>query len=237
MYFTLKKWVLIGFLTIAISTFGQGNNDSKYYLGFSAGSSFPLGDFKDASENNDNAGFAKTGAKFDIYGGYRIKEKIILTGTIRIQNYDIDTDDLINTLEANNPSIDFTDNSDNWNVLYVLAGVAYQMNISEKFAVLPRLSIGPMIINSPDVSVTATNGTSTVDYVRDGESAAGFGYEVGIGLKRDLGKHFALMPTFTFTGGFITLESVTRIGGVVVYSEYQPNIITFNMGLSLAYKF
>ncbi|MEW7290285.1 outer membrane beta-barrel protein [Aquimarina sp. 2304DJ70-9] len=237
MYFTSKKWVLIGFLTIAISAFSQNNNDSKYYLGISAGSSFPLGDFKDASENNENSGFAETGTKFDIYGGYRLEEKIILTGTIRLQNYDINTDDLINTLETNNPGTDFMDNSDNWNVFYVLVGVAYQMNISEKFAVLPRLGIGPMILNSPDVSVTATNGTSTLNYFRDGGSATGFGYEVGIGLKRDLGKRFALMPTFTFTGGFITLESVTRVGGVVVYSQYQPNILTFNMGLSLAYKF
>ncbi|MBQ4821669.1 outer membrane beta-barrel protein [Aquimarina sp. MMG016] len=237
MNFNKTSFLLVSLLVIVTSLVAQDQNDSKYYIGISAGSSFPLGDFKDVSENNANSGFAETGAKFDIYGGYRFQEKLILTGTIRLQRYSTDTNDLINSLEINNPGINFTNDSDNWNVLYLLAGLAYQIDISKKFAVSPRIGIGPMIVNSPDIFVTATNGSSTVNYQRDGDAVTGFGYEIGIGLKRDLGKHFALMPTFTFTGGFITIESATRIGGVIVYSEYQPNIITFNLGLSLAYKF
>ncbi|WP_299212366.1 outer membrane beta-barrel protein [uncultured Aquimarina sp.] len=237
MNFNKTYFLLVSLLITVTSIVAQDTNNSKYYIGISAGSSFPLGDFNDASENNENSGFAETGIKFDIYGGYKFQEKLTLTGTIRLQRYTTDTGDLINALETNNPGVDFVDDSDDWSVLYVLAGVAYQIDVTKKFAVLPRIGLGPMFVNSPDISVTATNGTSTLNYQRASDAVAGFGYEVGIGLKRDLGKHFALMPTFTFTGGFVTIERATRIGGVVVYSEYQPNIITFNMGLSLAYKF
>ena len=45
------------------------------------------------------------------------------------------------------------------------------------------------------------------------------------------------MPTFTFSGGLITIPDVIiTTDNVSVISDYQPQIQSFNLGLSLAYK-
>ncbi|WP_308992709.1 outer membrane beta-barrel protein [Mariniflexile litorale] len=231
----MKKNIFI--VVFSITTTLVLAQESKYYFGISYGKSFPIGDFKDDDIINYNAGFAESGNKLDVYGGYVINKKTTLTFTFRYQNFDTDIDALTSSLEANNQSSIFTGSSDSWQTYYLLTGIAYKVSISEKFSLYPRIGFGPMLISNPEFSITGTNENTTTEVNRSSETGIGLGYEFGIGFKRAIGKSFCLMPTFTFSGGVVTISDVdTTTGNTVTTSNYKPRISTFNLGLSLAYK-
>ncbi len=232
----MKKYLfLIAFSITTITIYAQ---ESKYYLGISYGKSFPIGDFASDDFSNSDAGFSKIGNKLDIYAGNVLSENLTFTLVFRYQNFDTDIDALLNTLETNNPETNFTGISEAWKTYSFLAGIAYKLTIGEKFSLYPRLGLGPMLVTNPQFSITSTNENTNTDVDRSSENGLGLGYELGIGLKRDLGKHFCLMPTFTFSSGFVTIPHVeTTIDNTVTTSNSKPKIITFNLGLSLAYKF
>lgn len=232
----MKKYIFL--IAFSVTTTFVVAQESKYYFGISYGKSFPLGDFKDDDINNSNAGFAESGNKLDVYAGKILSKNVIFTLTFRYQSFETDMDKLLNSLEATNQEAIFTGNSDSWKTYYLLGGIEYKVSISKKFSLFPRVGLGPMLVSNPQFSITGSNENTNTGVNRTSETGLGLGYEFGIGLKRDLGKNFCLMPTFTFSGGFVTISDVdTAVDGIVTTSNYKPKISTFNLGLSLAYKF
>lgn len=212
--------------------------ESKYYFGISYGKSFPIGDFAAGDITNSDAGFAESGSKLDVYMGSVLSERVIFTLTFRYQNFDTDIHELVKSLEATNQEIILNGNSDAWKIHSLLAGIEYKLNIGRKFSLYPRIGLGPMLVSNPEFSITDTDENTNTGVNRSSETGFGLGYEFGIGFKRDLGKSFCLMPTFTFSGGFVTISDIdTTVDNRSTTSNYQPKIITFNLGLSLAYKF
>lgn len=232
----MKKYILI--VVFSITTTIVLAQDSKYYIGISYGKSFPIGDFKDGDINNLDAGFAESGNKLDVYAGNVVSESLILTFTFRYQTFDTDIDAFSKLLETNDQGTNFTGSSDSWQTYYLLAGIEYKVSIGEKFNFYPRVGLGPMLVSNPKFSITGTNENTNTQVNRSSETGSGLGYEFGIGFKRNIGKNFCLIPTFTFSGGFVTISDVeTIINDTLITSSYSPKISTFNLGLSLAYTF
>lgn len=226
---------LIVFSMTTVLVFSQ---ESKYYFGISYGKSFPIGDFAADDITNSDAGFSESGNKLDVYMGSVLSERAIFTLTFRYQNFDTDIHELVKSLEAMNQGIILNGNSDAWKIHSLLAGIEYKLSIGRKFSLYPRIGLGPMLVSNPQFSITDTDKNINTGVNRSSETGFGLGYEFGIGFKRDLGKNFCLMPTFTFSGGFVTISDVdTTVDNRSTTSNYQPKIITFNLGLSLAYKF
>ncbi|MEL7427225.1 MAG: outer membrane beta-barrel protein [Bacteroidota bacterium] len=216
----------------------QDHKDPRFYFGASLGTSFPIRDFKEVDINNPDAGFAKNGRKFDIYGGRFLNDRLTVTGILRYQTFETDIDGLIETFNNEDPGADFRGTSEDWKAYYLLLGLAYRVVVSPKVDFFPRFGLGPLVLNNPGVNISSVGGTITNNFSRNTESGFGLGYELGIGLRRDLGKHFALMPTFTFSGGVVTIpDLVTTTDSVEIVSDYQPRVQSFTLGLSLAYLF
>jgi len=145
---------------------------------------------------------------------------------------------LIDIFNVANPGSSFSGSSEDWETYSILVGIAYRVGLSKKLNLFPRIGLGPMVARNPGLSLSAPNATITQNFSRTSETGFGLGYEIGIGLRTDLGRHFALMPTFTFSGGAITIpDVVTTTDNVQVTSDFQPKIQSFNFGLSLAYRF
>lgn len=234
--FKMKKYIFI--IVFSITTTVVIAQESKYYFGISYGKSFPIGDFAAEDIDNSNAGFAESGNKLDFYAGSALSEKLNFTLTFRYQNFDTDFNALVKELETTNEAANFVGSSDAWKTYSLLAGVEYKINLGRKFSLYPRIGLGPMLVSNPQFSIRATNENANTGVNRSSETDLSLGYEFGIGLKRDLGKNFCLMPTFTFSGGFATISDVdTTVDNMRTTSDYKPKIITFNLGLSLAYKF
>jgi len=117
-------------------------------------------------------------------------------------------------------------------------GVAYKMVVSRKINFFPRFGLGPLIVNNPGINISSPHSSIANNFSRSSETGLGLGFELGIGLQTDLGRHFAPMPTFAFSGGLVTIpDVVTTTDNIIVTRDYQPVIRSFNLGLSLAYRF
>ena len=235
----MKHYFIFLFVIISFqSAFSQTDQDAKFYIGASFGTSYALSDFKDTDINNPDAGFADNGTKLDVYGGFFLNNKVTLTGTFRYQSFDTQIGSLVNDFNADNPSTNFSGTAEDWQVYSVLIGAAYKIPFYKKFALYPRIGIGPMVVNIPGITISSTDAAITQNFSRRSESGFGFGYELGIGLKKDLGKHFSLMPTFTFSGGFATIQNVENTtDNVTITGDFDAKIQSFNLGLSVAYRF
>lgn len=232
----MKKYILQIIILVNVSlALGQ---ESNHYFGISYGKSFPLGDFAEDDLNNTNAGFAESGNKLDLYAGSVLDERTIFTLTFRYQNFDTNIDALVEGLQANNEYTAVTESSGSWKTYSFLLGLEYRVNVSRMFQLYPRIGLGPMLVSNPQFTIATTDGNDQTTMGRSSETGLGLGYEFGIGLKRDIGKNFCLMPTFMFSGGFVTISDIdTTIDDTVTSSTQKPKILTFNLGLSLAYRF
>jgi hypothetical protein len=238
----MKHFFLLYLILSSSLLFAQEESKNpKFYLGVAYGTSFPLGDFKDTDIRNSDAGFAKNGNRFDVYGGYFLdkKESVTATFVFRYQTFDTEIEDLIETFRNNNPNVNITGSTKEWQIYSLLFGAAYKLDLSPKFALFPRVAIGPIWAKSPGITINATNAPTFNNFERTSNTGVGFfGYEAGIGLRHNLGKHFMLLPTFTFSGGTVKIKDVViTTDNVQTTSDYSPNIISFNIGLSIAYRF
>ncbi len=210
----------------------------KFYLGLSYGTSYSIGDFADTDITNPDAGFAKNGRKIDVFGGFFLNDRTTLTGGFRYQFFETEVEDIIEMFNDENPGNEFTGSSEDWKTYSFLVGLAYRVKIGKRFNFFPRVGAGPMWATNPGISVNAPNATITKNFDRSSDTGVGLGYEVGIGLQTNLGKRFALLPTFTFSGGVVNINDIITVtDNVIVRSDYQPVIQSFNLGLSLGYRF
>jgi len=233
-----KLIILFAALFVAQALWAQEEEHFKFYLGVSYGTSFTLGNFADKDVDNPDAGFAENGSKVDLYGGYYLNEKLTLLGVLRYQVYETDISNIVNDYNAQNPGVSLTADSENWETFYFLVGTAYKVKISRKFALFPRAALGPLVVSSPEVNGVVTGGSDSNVLTRSAETGVGLGFEVGIGLRTNLGKHFTLMPSYDFSGGFVDIADVqTNNNNNIVTNEYSPSIRSFNLGISLAYRF
>jgi hypothetical protein len=123
------------------------------------------------------------------------------------------------------PGVDFTGSTEDWQTYALLAGLAYRISIGAKLNFFPRIALGSLVATNPGMTVNAPNAVITNNFERSSATGAGLGYEVGIGLQTNLGKHFTLLPTFTFSGGIVNIpDVVTTTDNVIVISDYQARI-------------
>lgn len=235
----MKPFLVLFLLVVNFNVLiAQIDKDHNYFIGASYGKSFSLGDFKDTDIGNPDAGFADDGNKLDIFGGYNLNDRIILIGNFRYQTFDTEIGNLVEDYNNEIPDANFSGNSGDWSVYSFSIGLAYEVKIYKKFSVYPRISLGPMLVNNPGINISSPNPMVTQNFSRSSESGFGFVYEVGLGFKTNLGKRFALMPAFAFSNGFARIADVTTITDtILVNSNYDVKIQSFNMGLSMAYKF
>jgi len=209
----------------------------RFFVGVAFGASFALGDFGDTDVNNADAGYAQNGNRYDLYGGYLLNKRVTLTAGLRYQTFETDVSDVVDLFNTLNPNTTFEGENGNWESFYLLVGAAYKLPLTKRFALYPRLGVGPFWIASPDLEVQATDGMSQNNFSRSSETGLGLGYEIGVGLRTDLGKRLALLPTFTFSGGSARIAEVeTQLNSLSSTRDFTASLLSFNLGLSLAFR-
>lgn len=197
-----------------------------------------MGNFGNSDASNPEAGYAKNGKKIELFGGFPLDDKVTIVGGLRFLSFDTDIEALIEDLEQENPGNQYTSNIDDWQILYLMVGLAYQVNLTEKISFFPRCGFGPIIVKNPRIAIDNTSGESDEIGSRKSETGLGFAYEIGFGIRKDLGKHFALMPNITFSGGFVTIKNVSSsVDNAQIAGDYKPKLFSFNAGISIAYIF
>lgn len=242
----MKKTILTcGLLALFSWSTAQNTDETRaknasFYVGASYGAALAVGDFADSDLTNPDAGFAKNGRKMEVFGGHFLNrnDRVTITGIFRYQQFNTELDDLIASLTEDNPGVAYTGTSEEWETYSLLFGIAYKIGVTKRFEVFPRAAMGPMAVTTPGITVNSPDSPMAQNFSRTSETGVGIGYEFGVGLKKDIGRRLSLVPSFTFSGGFVNIKDViVTSDNETTIDNFQPKLFSFNLGISVAYRF
>lgn len=243
-----KTTILLWFCLLSFSVFSQENSASigkQSYIAVSVGSSIPLLDFKSTDGNNAYAGFAKSGTKYDILWGKDLKNpQWGITGLFRLHTNPVDNGALASIAKTANPTFDYTITAEDWKLYTLMGGAYYRIPITKKMTIMPKAMVGLAYIYSPEINVVAINNagnsaTFSPVFFTEASNSVTPSFLFSIGLKSNLYKRIVLVSNFDILGAFPTFKDVntTYENGTSINRTRSPNLLTFNYGFGIGYKF
>lgn len=213
--------------------------DEKGFVGISLGPSIPMGNFAVRSLVNDNAGFAKLGASFDVVAGYKLGGSHFgITAMLRAQAHAYDTQPLAENLTFQAPTVNWNVESPAWRIGGLLLGGFGSIPISEKIYVDARAMAGLVNATLPQLYITGTDLAETTWVKRDASTASSFAYLVGAGFKFNIAPKIYLLTNIDYVGTSVEFTNVgltTSIGERVTYG-FEQDMATMNLSVGVAFK-
>lgn len=170
-----KLLVLVTAVLVSIGVTAQENmvqREMKSLLAFSAGPSFPVGDFASTNINNEDAGFSKTGVNFNLTYNY----KFVKTAGVAVSAFygfnNIDKKILQNVQGFN---------VDHFKYFGITAGPVFSQELGPKASIDFRLMGGVARANSPRMVYQG-------ETVLSEDWATGFAWNGGVDVRMDLTK-------------------------------------------------
>lgn len=234
----MKKisFTLIAFLTIALQSYSQ---NSKGYIGISLGRSIPMGDLSSKDADNAAAGWANTGAIFDISFAYKLGAgNFGLTALLRGQYNPTNAQSLADELAKRYPGINWTVESGGWGIGGLMFGGYGSFPISEKFSFDTKAMIGFLNASSPEITLTARGPNGIAWAKQSSASASSFSYLIGAGFKYDLGSKLCLLTNLDYLGSKPEFSGVetTASDGSRTTDTWSQSFGTLNFSIGIALK-
>lgn len=236
----MKKVIfsLVALLTISSQSYAQ---DKKGYIGISIGPSIPTGDLASKDADNEAAGWANTGAIFDISFAYKLGEgNFGITALLRVQANPTDNQALVDEIANQNPDpgINWTIESDGWGIGGFMFGGFGSFPISEKASFDTRAMIGFLSASSPEITVTGTGPGGTAWIKQGSTTAASFAYLIGAGFKFDIGSKLYLLTNLDYLGSNPEFSDVelTASDGSRETDTWSQSMGTINLSVGIALK-
>ncbi len=227
----MKKLLFSIAVMTVVATKGQSNQ-----IGLSFMSSIPVGAF--ASTNND-PGFAKTGANFEISYTRLFNEKWGASVALRGMSNPFNTDEFVKQEQAALPGVAVSLSDANWSVSSWLLGGVYNISLSDKFTLQPQVMIGFAAITSPELAGSYIFSGSGATFIQKSASSGGFCYDLGAKINWHITKKFYLNYGLTFfhTSGSFSDVATTVNGISAGTTSFNQNISSINSGLGLGFRF
>jgi len=148
-----KIFLIMVVLLVSGAMMAQGKLTTKSFLAFHGGPSFTVGDFGSRNQNNDKAGFAKTGFNMNLNYGYQFARNAGLTGTAFYSRYNLDKA----ALESGTlPGV----NADHWQLQGLAAGPMLTHHLTPDVVADLRVMGGVAHANLPKGTFDGTVVTS-----------------------------------------------------------------------------
>jgi len=235
----MKKKILsiVVILIIATISFGQ---DSRGYIGFSFGPSFPLGEFASKDLDTEDAGYATTGFLFDISFAYKLGDgKFGFTALLRAQANPTDVQAMADKLAELVPGVFWTVEGQAWGTAGFLFGGFAPFPLSEKTKLEIKGMIGFLSASSPELTITGSGGGESIWIKQSSGNASSFAYLIGAGFKFDLSRRLYLLTNLDYLGAkpeFSDIE-ITASDGSSETDTRSQSMGTFNLSAGIALKF
>lgn len=206
------------------------------YFSFSIGPSIPLANFASKDVNNKNAGFAKTGSKVEINGGYNIFRSTDLILKLFYSSNNFDAANITKKLNSDNPGTIWTTSGRSWDIVGGLIGLNYSYPFKNKFVSDFKFQSGIMKSSTPRMVFTASNGSSISE---DGKSASSFVFLLSAGGHYPLGRLIDITGNLEYLSSNPTFNNINKITSnpenittSTSISSYKQNIslLSFNVG-------
>lgn len=234
----MKKRVL-SLMALMSFIFLSHAQDEKGYIGISLGTSIPMGDLSSKDADNDAAGWANTGAVFDISFAYKFGEgNFGITALLRGQANPTDAQGLADELANQVAGVNWTVESYGWGIGGLMFGGIGSFPISEKTSFDTRAMIGFLSANSPEITITGTGPGGTAWVKQGSTSATSFAYLVGVGFKLDIGSKLFLLTNLDYLGSNPEFSNVelTASDGSRWTDTWSQSMGTLNFSVGIALK-
>jgi hypothetical protein len=241
-FFTLSVIAFITLITFTAKA-QDAPTKAKSYVGFFGGASFPEGDFKQATYDNNKAGFAKRGVTFGLDGAYYFYKNLGIGATIAFH----DQGELNNT-DANTLATGYTSSfaadqatvtgNNRYHYISALLGPQYSIPFG-KFIVDVRASAGILKISStPETQMDLTGILDqTTSFYQRSAKATVFGYGANLGVRYKLSDGVFLSLRGAYVGSQgpnITNDGRTTDIGRLVTKQPMSAVQT-TIGLSFGF--
>lgn len=231
------KIFLVG-VTIFLLTATKCLSQDKGYIAISVGPSIPIGDFASKNGNNSSAGWATSGAIFDISFAYKLGQKFGLSGLLRGQTNSIDNSALASEFVKQNGG-SWTVSSKAWTLGGFMFGAYGSLPISDKVSFDTRAMIGFLNATSPEINTTL-NGTGGAAWLKQSSvSAISFSYLIGGGFKFNVNDKICLLANIDYFGAkpeFIDVEITSSAGGAPQKSTFSQGFGAINFGFGIGLR-
>lgn len=234
----MKKGILSLILLTLISLQIQAQDD-KGFIGISVGTSIPKDDFASKDANNEAAGWANTGAIFDISFAYKLGGgNFGITALLRGQANPTDAQAFADEFANQFAGVNWTVESASWGMGGLMLGGFGSFPISESASFDTRAMIGFLSATSPEITVTGTVPGGTVWVKQGTKPASSFALLLGAGFKFDVGSRLHLLTNIDYLGSnpeFRNVETTTSFG-TRERSTFSQSMGTLNLSIGLALK-
>jgi hypothetical protein len=213
--------------------------DEKGFIGVSIGPSIPLGDLASKNPNNDAAGWANTGAIFEISFAYKLGGgNFGVTALLRGQANPYDAQALADELANQVTGVNWTVETTAWGIGGLMFGGFGSFPISEKASFDTRAMIGFLSTTSPEITSTISGPGGTAWFKRGSTDASSFAYLIGAGFKFDVRRKLYLLTNLDYLSTnpeFRNVETTTSLG-TRVKSTWSQSMKTLNLSIGIALK-
>lgn len=232
------KQFLMAILLISVTGF-HSFSQNKGYIGISLGPSIPIGDIASTDMDRQSAGFARTGAIFDVSFGYKIGKYFGVSGLLRGQANKTDAQAMANEIVNKIPfDLSVRVESQSWSIGAFMLGGYGSFPVEKKVSVESRLMIGFLSAKFPNVTFDLSGSDGTGWVKRSGSTGSSFAYLIGAGVKYDAGKRVCLLANLDYLGAEPEFKDVETTSSIGDYSKdtFKQTIGSFNIGLGVGYR-
>lgn len=214
-----KIFVLVAALTVCLGVTAQDKRasiDQKSSFSFNIGPSLPIGDFESTNEDNENAGFAKTGFNFNLNYDYKFIPNVGIAANVFYGFHNIH-DELLHNIAQNS-------SADHYQYAGVLIGPMFSGVITPKTNINFRLMGGIARSNSPEFIL---DGATFVE----GDWATAFAWKLDGDVRFSFSKNGFVM----FNVGYLQTRPDFKINffGEIENAEIHVSAINLNAGVGI----
>jgi hypothetical protein len=238
----MKKNVMLTSILILLASivFGQITEDRKGYIGISVGPAIPVGSFASKNTDNSKAGFASTGAIFDVSFAYKLKKNIGLAALLRGQYNPVNVQPLADKMNGQISGASAYTNGDGWSSGGVMAGLysAHPLNHKATFILELKTLAGFMNTTSPQIDMTISSPEGSGWVKQHSATATSFAYLFNAGLRFNTGKRIAFTLNADYSDYMPNFKNVqmTSSAGSQESNNMTQGIQTINISAGIAFR-
>ena len=226
-------------LAVLILGFKSYAQNERGHIGLSLGPSFPIGDLSSKDYDNVAAGWANTGAIFDISFAYKLgKGNFGISALLRGQFNSYDARSFANELSNQFGGVNWTVESDGWGIGGLMVGGFGSFPVSKIATFDTRAMIGFLSAVSPEITLTAI-GPGGVGWARQSSATStSFAYLIGAGFKFEIGKKLYLLSNLDYLGSkpeFTNVQTLSSDGSRIT-DTWSQSMGAINLSVGVAFK-
>ncbi len=215
--------------TAAVVSEDGGN---KLSIGLSVGTTIPLQNFGDKTNNPDTThfnGYANTGIHFNATFGYKFSKYV---GAMVMAGGSINSFNTTSFTAANGGFGGATTSAKSHYVGQYLMGPYLSVPIGNKFSVEVRALVGLVTSSYPKIIESTSGSFGTYSYGFSSQtkinSAAAFGFSAGVGVKYMVADHFGMTLNAAYAGSNMGYKGYTSTTTTTPFTGTTTSNVTDN---------